>query len=214
VYGIDVQALDFEKIKQLRGRRIVRSSLERVRERWQAASKTPDHGRIRNELNAEIVLHFVDLARASAKQRNTKAKVFYFAHNGHVALNSHESRSSLTGYMPDGHWIAELLSKNSSGAREGWHAKYLSVGTYAPVTNYKRGLLTFDQRSTRWREQQRRIQRLLEREPASSHGLTVMSGRVGRSRSGRTSVDGDMGMHSYRMHDFDFVVVAVQSSVS
>lgn len=201
VYGIDVQALDFE---HLRGRRIVRSVLERVRARWQAASES-ERGKIRNKLNAEILLHFMDQARASAKQRKTKAKVFYFAHNAHVAMNSHECRSSPIGYLTDGHWIAEGC------ARRG--IQYLSVGTYTPITSAKHGLLKIELRNTRWREQQRRIQKLLEREPASSRGMTVMSGRLGLlGRSDRTSVD-DMGMGSFQVRDFDVVIVAAQQPV-
>lgn len=207
VYGIDVQALCFEDTPQLRGRKLVRDALKRVRQVWLANKESMNRGAIRNVLNAETVLRLWDVLSSNGQGGGDKpAKFFYFAHNEHVALSCHETRRN-PSYVPDGALLAQGC------ARRG--IKYLSVGTYAPVMQAKRGLLTHTDHNPRWREQQRRIRERVEEQRWRHAGVCRGASRKVECTATAVlhSLGDDMGMGSYRTSDFHVVVVSESSLI-
>ena len=122
IYGIDVQALDFPK---LRSRPRVARQLARHKARWDAATNTGARGRVRDALNAETI-------ERMAKDFPAGTIVLYFAHNAHIALSSEEMRQN------------HMYATEGSLLRKSMGNRYMSIGTslwsYWGASRASRGL--------------------------------------------------------------------------
>lgn len=112
-HGIDIQILKFPALWRLVKSRPLRRILSVHKDTWLRGNMVD--GKLRNNLNAEIIMDFLAMSRA----KDPNSVVVYLAHNEHVALSCRESRVDPL-YRVEG----SLLAKSP--------IKYLAVGTYSP----------------------------------------------------------------------------------